>query len=63
MLASDPHLPYMLPVGLYQIHLSGAGYDVAGSGYPGTPGIWFGHNDRIAWGITNMAPDTQDLFV
>jgi penicillin amidase len=23
MLASDPHLPYMLPVGLYQVHLSG----------------------------------------
>jgi penicillin G amidase len=63
MLASDPHLPFMLPVGLYQVHLSGAGYDVAGAGYPGTPGIWFGHNDRIAWGITNLVASPRDLYV
>jgi penicillin amidase len=63
MLASDPHLPYMLPAGLYQVHLSGAGYDVAGSGYPGTPGVWFGHNDRIAWGITNLVASPRDLYV
>ena len=50
-------------VGLYQIHLSGAGYDVAGSGYPGTPGIWFGHNDRAAWGITNLVASPRDLYV
>lgn len=63
MLASDPHLPFMLPVGLYQVHLSGAGYDVAGSGYPGTPNVWFGHNDRIAWGITNLVASPRDLYV
>src|SRR5215211_5082904 len=63
MLASDPHLPFMLPVGLYQVHLSGAGYDVAGAGYPGTPGVWFGHNDRIAWGITNLVASPRDLYV
>ncbi|MCC7369763.1 MAG: penicillin acylase family protein [Chloroflexi bacterium] len=63
MLASDPHLPYMLPAGLYQVHLSGAGYDATGSGYPGTPGIWFGHNDRIAWGITNLVASPRDLYV
>jgi penicillin amidase len=63
MLASDPHLPYMLPVGLYQVHLSGAGYDVAGAGYPGTPGVWFGHNDRCAWGITNLVASPRDLYV
>ncbi|MFN8634139.1 MAG: penicillin acylase family protein [Chloroflexota bacterium] len=63
MLASDPHLPYMLPVGLYQVHLSGAGYDVAGAGYPGTPGVWFGHNDRVAWGLTNLVASPRDLYV
>lgn len=63
MLASDPHLPYMLPVGLYQVHLSGAGYDVTGSGYPGTPGVWFGHNAKIAWGITNLVASPRDLYV
>jgi penicillin G amidase len=63
MLASDPHLPFMLPAGLYQVHLSGAGYDVAGAGYPGTPGVWFGHNHRIAWGITNLVASPRDLYV
>jgi penicillin amidase len=63
MLASDPHLPYMLPVGLYQVHLSGAGYDVAGAGYPGTPNVWFGHNDHCAWGITNLVASPRDLYV
>jgi penicillin amidase len=63
MLASDPHLPYMLPVGLYQVHLSGAGYDVAGAGYPGTPGVWFGHNERVAWGLTNLVASPRDLYV
>jgi penicillin amidase len=62
MLATDPHLPFMLPVGLYQVHLSGAGYDVTGSGYPGSPGLWFGHNDRIAWGITNLVASPRDLY-
>jgi penicillin amidase len=63
MLASDPHLPFMLPVGLYQVHLSGAGYDVAGAGYPGTPNVWFGHNDRVAWGLTNLVASPRDLYV
>src|SRR5262249_40020868 len=63
MLATDPHLPYMLPTGLYQVHLSGAGYNVAGAGYPGTPGVWFGHNDRCAWGITNLVCSPRDLYV
>ena len=63
MLASDPHLPYMLPVGLYQVHLSGAGYDATGSGYPGAPGIWFGHNDKVAWGITNLVASPRDVYV
>ena len=48
---------------LYQVHLSGAGYDVAGSGYPGTPGLWFGHNDHIAFGITNLVASPRDLYV
>ena len=26
------------------------------------PGIIIGHNDRIAWGITNLGFDVQDLY-
>ena len=27
------------------------------------PGVIIGHNDRIAWGLTSLEPDVQDLFV
>ena len=62
-LASDPHLPFSLPVGLYQVHLHGAGYDAAGAGYPGIPSIWFGRNMRVAWGLTNLVASPRDLYV
>ena len=37
-------------------------YDEAGAGFPGVPGLVLGHNDRIAWGLTNVGPDVQDVF-
>jgi hypothetical protein len=30
---------------------------------PGIPIVVLGHNDHIAWGFTNTAPDVQDLFI
>ena len=63
LLATDPHLPFSLPTGLYQVHLQGAGYNVTGAGYPGAPSIWFGHNDRVAWGLTNLVASPRDLYV
>ena len=30
---------------------------------PGVPGVVVGHNQRIAWGITNLEFDVQDLYV
>ena len=29
--------------------------------FPGTPGVVAGHNGRVAWGVTNVNPDVQDL--
>jgi penicillin amidase len=63
MLATDPHVPYALPTGYYQAHLAGGGYDVAGAGHAGAPGIKFGHNGRVAWGITNLVASARDLYV
>ncbi len=34
-----------------------------GSSFPGAPGVIIGHNDRIAWGVTNLNPDVQDLYI
>ncbi|MCI0545940.1 MAG: penicillin acylase family protein [Candidatus Rokubacteria bacterium] len=63
LLATDPHLPLALPAALHLGHLSGGGYEVAGASYPGAPGIMFGRNERIAWGITNLVASPRDLFV
>jgi len=38
-------------------------WDVAGVSFPGAPAVILGHNARIAWGATNVGPDTQDLFI
>jgi penicillin amidase len=36
---------------------------VAGVSTAGLPGVIIGHNDRIAWGFTNVGPDVQDLYI
>lgn len=64
ILASDPHLHgSRLPGPWYFAHLKAPGLDVAGSFFPGLPTTLIGHNRDIAWGITNMGPDVQDLFI
>ncbi len=63
LLADDPHLGIQMPSVWYEVHLSGAGWDVTGASFPGTPGVVVGHNQRIAWGVTNLGADVQDLYV
>jgi penicillin amidase len=62
LLANDPHLPGTAPSIWYMVHLSAPGLRVAGVSAPGGPGVIIGHNDRIAWGMTNVGPDVQDLY-
>ena len=57
------HLEYSLPGIWHMAHLQAPGLDVAGVAMPGVPGIIVGHNQRIAWGITNLHFDVQDLYV
>ncbi len=63
LLANDPHLDPSAPSIWYLTHLSLPGLRVAGVTFPGMPGIIIGHNDRIAWGMTNLGADVQDLYV
>ena len=63
MLANDPHLAPSIPSIWYLTHLSAPGLRVAGVTCPGAPGIILGHNDRIAWGATNLGADVQDLYI
>jgi penicillin amidase len=63
LLANDPHLPPTAPSIWHMVHLNAPGIHVAGITAPGVPGVIIGHNDRIAWGFTNVGPDVQDLYV
>jgi len=63
LLSNDMHLEYSVPGIWYMTHLQAPGLDVAGVALPGAPGIIVGHNQRIAWGITNLHFDVQDLYL
>jgi len=63
LLANDPHLPPFAPGIWYMTELTAPGLRVAGVTFPGAPGIVLGHNDKIAWGATNLNPDVQDLYL
>lgn len=63
LLANDPHLGIQMPSIWYEMGLHGPGLNVAGFSFAGVPGIIIGHNDYVAWGVTNVGPDVQDLFI
>jgi penicillin amidase len=63
LLANDPHLGIQMPAIWYQVGLHAPGYNVNGFSFAGVPGIVIGHNDNIAWGVTNVGPDVQDLYI
>ncbi|GAA3445463.1 penicillin acylase family protein [Planomonospora venezuelensis] len=69
LLANDPHLGPKMPSIWYQAGLhcrtksAACPYDVTGYTFAGLPGVVIGHNDRIAWGFTNLGPDVSDLYL
>jgi penicillin amidase len=63
LLSNDPHLRATAPSIWHMVHLSAPGVRVAGVGTAGLPGVILGHNERIAWGFTNVGPDVQDLYI
>jgi penicillin amidase len=63
LLANDTHLGLQMPSVWYQVGLHGGGYDLMGFSFPGMPMVVIGHNRRIAWGITNLCADVQDLYI
>jgi penicillin amidase len=63
LLANDMHLGLQMPSIWYEVHLVGGGFNVEGYSFPGVPGVIVGHNEHIAWGVTNLGPDVQDLYI
>ncbi|MBZ2185580.1 MAG: penicillin acylase family protein [Bryobacter sp.] len=62
VLAGDPHLQMSWPATFYVNHLKAGEMDVIGGSLPGGPGVIIGHNREIAWTMTTLHFDVQDLY-
>jgi penicillin amidase len=62
ILANDTHLELFLPSVWYANGLHGGSFDVVGYSLAGVPAVVLGHNQHIAWGITDLVPDIEDLY-
>jgi len=69
LFANDPHMGVSMPALWYEIGMhcvkksDNCIYDFRGFSLPGVPGVLIGHNDRIAWGLTNASFDAEDVFI
>ncbi len=64
LLAGDSHRALDTPNVYYQSHVACPEWDVIGLAIPGVPGFpHFGHNDKVAWCITHLSGDYQDLYI
>jgi penicillin G amidase len=63
LLSNDMHLPHQMPNLWYEAHLHSGALDAAGVTLPGVPFVIVGHNQRIAWGFTNIGPTVEDLYI
>ena len=69
LLANDPHMAVSMPSLWFEIGAQCVEktpeciYNFRGFSLPGVPGILIGHNDRIAWGLTNASFDAEDVFI
>lgn len=64
LLANDPHMQFGIPALWHQIHLVLENdFNAMGISVPGVPGVVFGRNEHIAWAITSLMADSQDLFI
>lgn len=62
LLSDDMHLGHQMPNLWYEAHLRAGNLDVAGVTLPGVPYVIVGHNQRIAWGFTNVGPTVTDVY-
>jgi len=69
ILANDPHMSINMPSLWYEVGMHcnektpDCIFNFRGFSLPGVPGILIGHNDEIAWGLTNATFDAEDVFI
>jgi penicillin amidase len=61
LLGGDPHLHLTLPSIWFQLTMDSPGFHISGVSIPGTPGVTIGHNQHIAWSLTD-AMNQQTFF-
>jgi penicillin amidase len=63
LLANDTHMDLQMPSIWYELGLHGGRFNGVGFTLAGVPLIIAGQNEHIAWGITNLDPDVQDIYI
>ncbi len=63
LLANDTHLPLALPSLWNFVHIRAPQYQAAGVSVAGIPAVVAGFNGKLAWGMTMVMGDSQDLFL
>lgn len=63
-LAFEPHMGHVTPAFTLFFELrSEQGLHLFGGNMPGNPGIIFGRNQYVAWGMTGIMADNQELYI
>ena len=63
LLSNDMHLGHQMPNLWYEAHMKSGTLDVVGVTLPGMPYVIVGHNQRIAWGFTNVGGTVEDVYI
>src|SRR5690606_12502194 len=63
LLANDTHLPLSMPSVWNFVHIRSPKFQAAGVSIAGVPAVVAGFNGKLAWGMTMVMGDTQDLFL
>ncbi len=63
LLANDTHLPLAMPSAWNFVQIHTPTYRAAGVSIAGVPAVIAGFNGKLAWGMTMVMGDNQDLFL
>lgn len=62
LLLSGPQMGFTNPSIVHEMSIRAPGIAAVGMDVPGVPGVVIGHTERLAWGLTSGAADTDDVF-